>query len=133
MSKTLFSIERTANGWIICSKVKGDPESLQKFVMEEGASEHQAFARLLREMAQECGPSDGRYSEERIVVSVLPGDKKEGQNSEAVIEEAQELASRCISVLAKESLFRKEIGLAAIDFWSKPVEAAVLKDRDEDV
>lgn len=69
---SLAKLETAQNGWML--RV-GEQTYVYEFSDEEEAAEREAFARLLRQLAESVGPSTSRYSAERIYVEVRPGDK----------------------------------------------------------
>ncbi len=71
----MITIDRAFNGWIVTYK---DEEETQTYVFDEGESEEDeanSFASLLWRVKSLIGPSDSRYSEHRVTISVQPGDK----------------------------------------------------------
>lgn len=69
-----FKMERAKNGIIL---IDLDGEKVVFGECSDEKSEHQAFAAFLCYLANNYGPSDSRYSEERIYINVAPGDKSE--------------------------------------------------------
>jgi hypothetical protein len=69
--RRVFEFGLAANGWVI-----REYESGSTFVASEESlenSEHEAFVSFLWTINSEFGPSDSKYSAERVVVSVVPG------------------------------------------------------------
>ncbi len=64
-----FKIKPASNGYILVT------ESGTTVYSFEVDSEVQAFAKLLRDIETEAGPTTSRYDAERIYVEVKPGDK----------------------------------------------------------
>lgn len=65
-----FKIKPVKNGIILT-----DNEGEEVVFQNTEDSEHEQFADFLRYLSNEYGPSDGRYSDARIYISVAPGDK----------------------------------------------------------
>lgn len=72
----MITIERVLNGYLITHTMDGGSE---KYVFTEKESEVQTFADLLWQLNDLIGPSTSRYDEERIQISVVPGDKHHSQ------------------------------------------------------
>ena len=66
-----FEIKRIQNGIHLISS--GGEYCYQEIY----DSEHDAFADFLRELCDQFGPTDGRYGEKRIYITVKHGDKYE--------------------------------------------------------
>lgn len=68
--RSLFELGRAENGWIL-----REYESGTVLVQSEtgGASEHEAFVDFLYSIISSHGPSDSKYSEERLIVTTVPG------------------------------------------------------------
>lgn len=69
-----FRVEHVKNG-IILTAPDGDRVVFGKDLDEN--TEAQAFAAFLRYLANEYGPEESRYSDERIYINVAPGDRNE--------------------------------------------------------
>lgn len=67
--KTIFEIGCAENGWVV-REYESDTVLVAS---EDHKSEHEAFVSLLWSLISQFGPSDSKYSPERIVVDVVPG------------------------------------------------------------
>lgn len=64
-----FRIKRASNGYILITEAG---TTVYSFDVD---SEVQAFAKLLRDVETEAGPTTSRYDAERIYIEIKPGDK----------------------------------------------------------
>src|SRR5512135_2080930 len=95
---TIFAVYSAVNGWVA---EEIDDEG-RKIVGEEIEDEHEAFCSLLQGVTEHFGPSSGRYSEKRIRVITLPGDKWSGDLSPGYQQQLEELRDE-ISELIRPS------------------------------
>jgi len=73
----LFEIRRVKNGCILKVTI-GENETMEQdevVYQEKYDEEVECFADFLRHLEEEYGPSNNRYSEKRIYITVKPGDK----------------------------------------------------------
>lgn len=77
-------IERVKNGYIL--KYKDDKVVTTLVFDEDGKGAIPTFIDLVRTLESLIGEIDSRYSQERLFLGVLPGDKYEGENTDLVKE-----------------------------------------------
>lgn len=73
-----YTIKKAVNGWTIEREVEGEVETDVLVGVEDEMNETKAFITFLYDIVDNFGPTSGRYSEERIRVVRVPGDKYEG-------------------------------------------------------
>lgn len=108
--RRIFEIGRAENGWTAREYETG---SLIVASEESCGSEHKAFLSFLWSVVSHFGPSDGKYSPERITVGITPGSDCEGakiENKEAIEGALQYLdfSGRFLSNLRTEDESLKE-------------------------
>lgn len=75
---TKLVIELADNGWILKALYKKDPDENRCYAFsheETSASQAKTFAELLWLIKELIGPSESRYSKERVMINIEPGDK----------------------------------------------------------
>jgi len=83
-----FELHHAKNGWILkyC-----DAETPEEIVGVESEDEHEGFREFLWAILQNYGPSDGKYSQKRIHVNILPGRDYEGPLDEKYLNDLKDL------------------------------------------
>lgn len=84
---TKLVIECANNGWILKTIYKKDPDEnkLEVFSYDDSSTsaEANAFAELLWAIKSVIGPQESRYSKERVMINIEPGDKYVDQSEES--------------------------------------------------
>lgn len=88
----IFKIEQASNGWILESINEEYPEDNEKYVMNDGEDEVDAFISLLHIITSNFGPSTSRYSAKRVHTIAVPGDKFEGEVPKEIKENVEWLS-----------------------------------------
>lgn len=94
-----YTIRHAENGWICEASTDEDTFEV---VGVESEDEVEAFRDFLRSILNNYGPSSSRYSEKRIRIITLPGDKWEGKLSDSMREELTDLKETCESYLSED-------------------------------
>lgn len=77
--RSIFEVGRADNGWVVREY---DSDSVTVASENHESSEHKAFVNLLYSILSQHGPSDSKYSSERILVTIIPGSDSENGNLE---------------------------------------------------
>lgn len=98
-----FEIKRVKNGWI-CETENSDGEK-EIIVGREGGEQEEIenFKTFVEEIIEEYGPMDSRYSEKRLRVFCIPGDKFEGSLDPEVLKNLMELCASLLSWISYEN------------------------------
>ena len=74
-----FELERADNGWIVKVANVDQGEEALPFVIQEDRteSEAEAWALLFWSILEQYGPMGSRYDDERVYITVGPGDKND--------------------------------------------------------
>lgn len=88
-----YTFETANNGWIM----KDDEGNT--YVSSEGDDEHEGFLDFIRIITDTIGPMDSRYSEKRIHVMCIPGDKCEEKITGEYREHLEYIKDRITSAL----------------------------------